>query len=218
MDAQFFLKLRSNISLEGDMHLAETELKSLFRDIRPVSSLEGVRRGIPQLGKECTKNVRRKGLPGFLCRGDTDNLLKYISRLSFFQEIWFVCDDKLAADLSKKDWASVKQRDGYFIVCAIPMMAAAEYLTCVGRLELGKSDLRDITRYLSSDAVDPRLHYCIARQLTSMPHVHGLHKFKAKFFPRLIRSFLSRYYDQFPKKDGKVVLLDPFVGSGTSLV
>ncbi len=44
-------------------------------------------------------------------------------------------------------------------------------------------------------------------------------QYKAKFFPRLIRSLLVAHLDKLPKNsDGQVILLDPFVGSGTALI
>lgn len=63
---------------------------------------------------------------------------------------------------------------------------------------------------------------CIKRAIkrvnTSTPHVHGLHKYKAKFFPRMTRSLMVSVIDSVPRdKNNNVILLDPFVGSGTAL-
>ncbi len=43
-------------------------------------------------------------------------------------------------------------------------------------------------------------------------HVHRLHPYKGKFIPQLVEYFLDRYF-----KEGDIVL-DPFVGSGTTLI
>ena len=43
-------------------------------------------------------------------------------------------------------------------------------------------------------------------------HVHRLHPYKGKFIPQLVEYFLNRYF-----KKGDIVL-DPFVGSGTTLI
>ncbi len=52
-------------------------------------------------------------------------------------------------------------------------------------------------------------------------HVHRLHPYKGKFIPQLVEYFLDSYVDQFKKqrffKEGDIVL-DPFAGSGTTLV
>src|SRR3989344_2806136 len=43
-------------------------------------------------------------------------------------------------------------------------------------------------------------------------HVHKLHPYKGKFIPQLVEYFLKKY---FQKGD---IVIDPFVGSGTTLV
>lgn len=52
-------------------------------------------------------------------------------------------------------------------------------------------------------------------------HVHRLHPYKGKFIPQLVEYFLDNHIDIFKKevffKSGDIVL-DPFVGSGTTLV
>ncbi len=52
-------------------------------------------------------------------------------------------------------------------------------------------------------------------------HVHRLHPYKGKFIPQLVEYFLDAHTDEFKKeqyfKQGDIVL-DPFCGSGTTLV
>ena len=52
-------------------------------------------------------------------------------------------------------------------------------------------------------------------------HVHRLHPYKGKFIPQLVEYFLDKHTDEFKKttffKKGDIVL-DPFCGSGTTLV
>ena len=52
-------------------------------------------------------------------------------------------------------------------------------------------------------------------------HVHRLHPYKGKFIPQLVEYFLDAHTDEFKKevyfREGDVVL-DPFCGSGTTLV
>ncbi|GIV29619.1 MAG: hypothetical protein KatS3mg028_0685 [Bacteroidia bacterium] len=52
-------------------------------------------------------------------------------------------------------------------------------------------------------------------------HVHRLHPYKGKFIPQLVEYFLDVHTDEFKKKvffhKGDIVL-DPFCGSGTTLV
>ena len=52
-------------------------------------------------------------------------------------------------------------------------------------------------------------------------HVHRLHPYKGKFIPQLVEYFLDSHTDDFKKeiffKKGDIIL-DPFCGSGTTLV
>ena len=52
-------------------------------------------------------------------------------------------------------------------------------------------------------------------------HVHRLHPYKGKFIPQLVEYFLDSHTDEFKKevyfRKGDIVL-DPFCGSGTTLV
>ncbi len=59
------------------------------------------------------------------------------------------------------------------------------------------------------------------REKDTTKHVHRLHPYKGKFIPQLVEYFLDDHRDEFKKevyfKRGDVVL-DPFAGSGTTLV
>lgn len=58
-------------------------------------------------------------------------------------------------------------------------------------------------------------------QSESTRHIHGLHPYKGKFIPQLVDYFLDEHTDDFKKelyfKEGDWIL-DPFCGSGTTLV
>lgn len=59
------------------------------------------------------------------------------------------------------------------------------------------------------------------REKDTTKHVHRIHPYKGKFIPQLVGYFLDQHIDQFKTevyfKKGDIVL-DPFVGSGTTLV
>jgi DNA modification methylase len=59
------------------------------------------------------------------------------------------------------------------------------------------------------------------KEAETTKHVHRLHPYKGKFIPQLVEYFLDNHTDNFKKevyfKKGDVVL-DPFCGSGTTLV
>jgi len=59
------------------------------------------------------------------------------------------------------------------------------------------------------------------REKETTKHVHRLHPYKGKFIPQLVEYFLDGHIDNFKKevffKSGDIIL-DPFMGSGTTLV
>jgi len=59
------------------------------------------------------------------------------------------------------------------------------------------------------------------REKDTTKHVHRLHPYKGKFIPQLVEYFLADHVDNFKKKvffkEGDVIL-DPFMGSGTTLI
>ena len=59
------------------------------------------------------------------------------------------------------------------------------------------------------------------KEAETTKHVHRLHPYKGKFIPQLVEYFLDNHTDNFKKKNffkkGDIVL-DPFCGSGTTLV
>ena len=59
------------------------------------------------------------------------------------------------------------------------------------------------------------------REKDTTKHVHRLHPYKGKFIPQLVEYFIDSHIDDFKKdvyfKSGDIIL-DPFSGSGTTLV
>ncbi|MBI2597242.1 site-specific DNA-methyltransferase [Candidatus Daviesbacteria bacterium] len=59
------------------------------------------------------------------------------------------------------------------------------------------------------------------REMDTTKHVHRLHPYKGKFIPQLVEYFIDNHIDDFKKdvyfKPGDIIL-DPFSGSGTTLV
>jgi len=59
------------------------------------------------------------------------------------------------------------------------------------------------------------------REKDTTKHVHRLHPYKGKFIPQLVEYFIDNHTDDFKKqaffKKGDIIL-DPFSGSGTTLV
>lgn len=88
------------------------------------------------------------------------------------------------------------------------------YLSFIGNREVHwKEKLgKDLNWSLSFDYL---------REKDTTKHVHRLHPYKGKFIPQLAQYFLDDHFDEFKTKSyfnkGDIVL-DPFAGSGTTLV
>jgi hypothetical protein len=74
---------------------------------------------------------------------------------------------------------------------------------------------------LLGDDLNWRLSFVEYKESERTKHVHRLHPYKGKFIPQLVEYFLDTHTDEFKKRiyfsKGDIVL-DPFCGSGTTLV
>jgi 16S rRNA G966 N2-methylase RsmD len=214
---KFFLKLRANIALPGDVDLAEREVKVFFKEVHRIESPADLD-SFKNIASDLLHNSRTTPPFGFLVTGLEVNFPMIIKRLSFTQEIWAHADAELDQETSAKDWATHVELKGERMICSVPLMCAAELLS---KLKTPNSNsLKHIVEGLGHiDLQAPAVSPNLLRSNSSTPHVHGLHKYKAKFFPRMIRSFLISYLQALPKdRNGEIVLLDPFAGSGTALI
>lgn len=88
------------------------------------------------------------------------------------------------------------------------------YLSYKGQRELSWK------RVLGSD-LNWKLSFDNLREKDTTKHVHRLHPYKGKFIPQLVEYFIDSHVDDFKKsvyfKAGDIIL-DPFAGSGTTLV
>ncbi|MCL0080861.1 hypothetical protein M1N64_01335 [Peptococcaceae bacterium] len=115
------------------------------------------------------------------------------------------------------------------------------YLIQYGRIRKDKSngrtvvDISDLKKYYKSqfktkeeswkellgDDLNWTLSFSEYKETETTKHVHRLHPYKGKFIPQLVEYFLDKHTDSFKKEiyfqKGDVVL-DPFCGSGTTLV
>jgi len=69
--------------------------------------------------------------------------------------------------------------------------------------------------------VDWHLSFENYKESETTKHVHRLHPYKGKFIPQLVEYFLDSHTDEFKKSvyfNNGDVILDPFCGSGTTLV
>lgn len=201
----YYLKLRKNVALEGDVQLASREIMHLFNKVCTVSIDEGDK--IPPFvpNNRRFSNIREGEVIGFIASNPNVSAEKLVLYLSFIQEIW--CQDVF---FNQKTY-SAKTCDTY---CVIPVMAMSEYLTYVDKInELTTIEIANALA--GTIPVSKHISNAIERVNTSSPHVHSFHKYKAKFFPRFVRSLIVSNLD-FHKEIQTIC--DPYVGSGTTLI
>lgn len=214
----WFAKLRSNITLDEDIDLAKKELLSFFGSVQAIEKGDDIASilNIPSIVAEA--NARSSPPIGFLVRNPLSQLGELVRCLSFVQELWTTSKTYQSM---KEPWCVFRPLLEGGTSCIIPLMAMAELLSYNGEIH---PDSREVTRTASALAYPENgsplsIKKAISRRHTSTPHVHGLHKYKAKFFPRMIRSFLVTHRNHIPVTEtGRPLMLDPFVGSGTALV
>lgn len=71
------------------------------------------------------------------------------------------------------------------------------------------------------DDLNWKLSFSEYKEAETTKHVHRLHPYKGKYIPQLVEYFLDSHTDKFKKKvffKKEDVVLDPFCGSGTTLV
>jgi tRNA G10 N-methylase Trm11 len=208
-----FLKLRANIELDGDISIAEREIIFFCNEYFAVqqSDLDNVRKYIGLSDRNFLSNTRKNGIIGFVGFIDEETINNIIIKSSFIQEIW---TEKLLNEEIQETGMPFCEltKDNFY--CIVPLFPMGEFLTYYKKNEVQQSDVELFAKHLSNKKQDFEIEKIIFKSSTSTPHTHGLHKYKAKFFPRLIRTFLVTESEN--KND--VLVLDPFVGSGTTLV
>lgn len=202
---KYFLKLRSNIILEGDIQLAFREVNHLFETTVVIKCNDITTFPDFVTKTQIYSNVRHGNIIGFIAEKPKVHTDKLVLYLSFIQEIW-----SQDSSFQGKLYAA-KVGAAY---CAVPMMAMSEYLSCVSHIT--NTTICEIVYSLAGIIEAPKsLAKVLNRANTSSPHVHSFHKYKAKFFPRFVRSLIVSNLDL--SKDNYTIC-DPFVGSGTTLV
>lgn len=99
--------------------------------------------------------------------------------------------------------------------------------TCVSSEELKRyyegfySELREKYEERLGSDVNWALSFAHVKEKERTKHVHRLHPYKGKFIPQLVEYFLNSHTDNFKREvyfQPGDIILDPFAGSGTTLV
>ena len=215
-----FLKLRSNILLNGDVDLAEREVKFFFKQVKRVTNDGEIEKKLGLPSYHVNDNTCKGECIGFIVSKANTDFINLVKLLNFIQEIWGKSSELAYVSLSNFSWAYELKIDGIKYFCALPLMTCGELLSQSKTDETNVDDVRRLVAFLAGDKSSVSKKFKPpSTGGTSTQHLHSLHKYKAKFFPRLVRSFLVEHLEKIPRnKNKEVILLDPFVGSGTALI
>lgn len=201
----YYLKLRHNIALESDIQLAKREVCHLFGKVEEIlkEDIEKIPNYVPNAQK--VSYTKESGVIGYVAESPKTSLKRMAILLSFIQEIWSEDESVLS------DSYSLKVNNA---TCTVPLMAMSEMLSYSGQSEIFTA--KAIVEILSGKSLISKTAIKgITRTNTSSPHVHSYHKYKAKFFPRFVRSLIVSNLDLSKES---ITVCDPYVGSGTTLV
>lgn len=199
--SQHFLKLRANITLPGDVALAERELRNRYERLYPLEDEQAFSAATGLDVARLSSHARPHAFAGFVGVGPKQSLRQLTRELSCIQEIWVPQTEVTLED--GPTWTLLQETPRF--ACVVPFMAAAELWGLSKTHDSSTAGLASLTRDMALGCAPEKL----PGRVSSSPHLHGLHKYKARFFPRLARMLLQ-------EADGPV--LDPFVGSGTTLL
>lgn len=201
---KIYLKLRNNISLDSDLQLAERELNNLFCKVTSLT-----RDNKTLLPTDIFSSFSRSGdVIGYLVEGEKTSLERILLLLSFVQEMWVHKSDA-------KELKYIISFDNGDYSCFVPLMAMAEFLSQTTEPSLDRAKEIVYTLAKGEYNCSASMLKTITRSLSSTPHIHSFHAYKAKFFPRFVRSLIVSNLNL--DKDN-LTICDPFVGSGTTLI
>lgn len=219
-------KLRNNIDLDGDLDLAQRELLALVGHKPLPVTEEYLQQWLRQrwlLPKDVT--LYRRGVAGYVCHlqdADSVDFMKLFWRLSFCEQVFIATISPLheVANLLDRLPSSLVRLQSvadHTIAMFIPFYALAEWSDVVSRRASSLGEVRAVLDQLCDALVrdtpqdlPASLRSILGAKQTTGHLFHGLHVYKAKFFPRMARALLNLC--------GGSSVLDPFVGSGTALV
>lgn len=235
--AQFVFQLRRNIVIEGDRQLAELELGAfLSGELVGLDDLTTAPVELPMLQTlpgfgTLGSHSRPKGRQGYAAAGPLSLLPELIRRLSFIQRLYCVTAD---TEVARRLLATVEERlgpvltwqgeGGQLVIQAVPHYAVIELSDVVARQSTGVADMKGnldalvaalLDRTTERHAVQVAEKALGAGSTTS--HLsHDIHYYKAKFFPRMVRSLLNVCSQRLGPGPHRAI--DNFAGSGTTLL
>ena len=235
--AVYVFKLRSNVALDGDVTLAQMELRAFMpHDLEEVAVLGDLIFRYPQLATiqgpgSLVSHTRKRGTQGYISEAPLELLPDLVKRLSFIQHIYCMAENTDFVNRTlQRLWyrtgstsSSLTHPNGV-IIQAIPHCAILELSDEAVKQSSNPLETKNKVGGLlnavmgrSERATDVRLAEKALTLKSTTSHIgHDVHYYKAKFFPRLARTLINICERRAPERTHRV--MDNFVGSGTTLL
>jgi DNA modification methylase len=235
--ARFVFQLRRNIVIEGDCQLAELELGAFLPgelvaldDLTTAAAESPALRALHGFGT-LGRHSRPQGRQGYVATGPLSLLPELIRRLSFIQRLYCVTDETEAARQLVIATAerlgpviAWQAEVGRLVIQAVPHYAVIELSEVVARQSSGVADMKRNLDALVAALLDCTTEHhplqlvekAINAGSTTAHLSHDIHYYKAKFFPRMVRSLLNVCSQRVGPGPHRAI--DNFAGSGTSLL
>lgn len=223
-------KLRGNIRLEGDLQLAELEIAKLVGcppeplDKPAFDALSADESLQPTYFQHCRSN----GIVAYRVRLGRLQLVDLFQRLSFVESVVGGrllpnehCDKVLREFESvPTSFVRLELGKGKAHFCLVPFSTVVEWSGILAKRAASPDEaVKGLERTLvlalegkPPSRCDALPEVAMSAKLTTGHLFHGLHVYKAKFFPRMVRALLN-----ICSTGPDAYVLDPYVGSGTAL-
>jgi len=218
--AQALIQLKSNVADFSELELFSLELKA-FGLSKPVAidaynALQILKNsgcvspsGLNLLTKEA--ETAQEFPWGYLAEGDEQALQRLAKRSAFVFRIF-----NLGSGCRTGSQPGTVIPSEYGILELISTLAKKKANTTPPRLTY--DDILAFVRLEAKDKIEEKLqgeYLALIKGRPEGPFSHDIHYYKAKFFPRLARSLINGI---LPGSTAGGYVLDPFVGSGTTLL
>lgn len=217
----FIIRTRDNVRVEDDYALAEWELRGLFGKVYGE---------LPDnvVWRDFSDSLRQSVSQAFIdddesrlywCEQPKTNILDIFHRLTYAQQVAVCAGNEQRHELLKSrddfHWCSeIIEVGDSLILLFVPLFCILELGEVASSSKSAAFQLEKMVRQLLASNHESYEFKRFTEKRTSTYLAHGAHIYKAKFFPRVIRTIANGL---LPNTKGSL-LLDPFVGSGTSQI
>lgn len=220
----FIIRARDNVKVKDDYVLAEWELNGLFGQVHKAppenENWQEFAQSLTELNAPMIVDKQgHEDVKFYWCEQPKVNITNLFHRLTYAQQVAVYGDNEQSRQLTEAHysirWCSkILESKSNPILIFVPLFCILELSEAIAKSSnrAATHKLEEIIAELLSHGNEKFTTSRFTEQRTSTYLAHGAHIYKAKFFPRVARTIANSL---LPDTNGRL-LLDPFVGSGTS--